>query len=250
MSKKIKPRGRKLKNLSDPNLAHSHKKGSTVHLLLTSVDPKWGRYLYHLYQRHALILNQSLRYYKKTIMLLNQCRQLNVEEKSGFRMIPDNLRNKLEINSMIFLLLLKLGLEYLVTEYQPVIREIKKHRGESYSDPLDTEDLGNRLKTLKDAIGIKSKIPTQIYTLLGRRDIVEHPTTDRLQEGSETGWKTVNLSWVLCGEIEEIINPIVDFVNEFIEKVVAYKKDNPIPGTLTGLTRGLKAGEQYKKPIN
>ena len=250
MSKKIKPRGRKLKNLSDPNLAQSHKKGKRGYFVLTSVDPKWGRYLYHLYYRHGLILNQSLKYYKKTIMLLNQCRQLNVEEKTGFRMIPDDLRNKLEINSMQFLVLLKLGLEYLVAEYQPIIREIKKYQGESYTDPLNTDDLGNRLKTLKDAIGIKSEIPTQVYTILGRRDIVEHPTTDRLQEGSETGWKTVNLSWVLCGEIEEIINPIVHFIKDFFEKVEAYKKDNPIPGTLSGLTRGLKAGEQYKKPIN
>ncbi|MBA7508701.1 hypothetical protein ES705_00633 [subsurface metagenome] len=182
-------------------------------------------------------------------MLLNQCRKLKVNEKTDFRIIPDHLRNKLEINSMMFLLLLKLGLEYLVAEYQPVIRKIKKHREKSYSDPLDTEDLGNMLKTLKDAIGIKSEIPTQIYTILDRRDIVEHPTTDRLQEGSETGWKTVNLSWVLCGEIEGIIDPIVYFVNEFVEKVEAYIKDNPIPGTLTGVTRGLKAGEQYKKPI-
>ena len=250
MSKKIKSRGRKLKNLSDPNLAQSHKKGSTVQFLLTSVDPKWGRYSYHLYQRYGLILNQSLKYYKKTIMLLNQCRQLNVEEKSNFRIVPDHLRNKLEISSMTFLLLLKLGLEYLVAEYQLIIRDIKKYRGESYSDPLDKEDLGNRLKTLKDSIGIKSEIPIQIYTILDRRDIVEHPTTERLQEGSETGWKTVNLSWVLCGEIEEIINPIFYFVKEFIEKVEAYKKDNPIPGTLNVSIRGLQAGEQYKKPIN
>lgn len=250
MSKKIKPKGRKLKNLSDPNLAHSHKKGTTVYFMSTSVDLKWGRYLYHSYQRHGLILKQSLKYYKRTIKLLNQCRRLEVNEKTGFRMIPDNLRNKLEINSIKFLVLLKLGLEYLVVEYQPVIREIKKYRGESYTDPLNTEDLGKRLKILKNAIGIKSGIPTQIYTILDRRDIVEHPTTDRLQEGSNTGWKTINLSWILCGEIEDIINPIVNFVNEFVEKAEVYKKDNPIPGALTGLIRGIKAGEHYKKPIN
>ena len=125
MSRKIKPRGRKLKNLSDTNLARPHKKGTKVYFMSTSVDPKWGRYLYHLYQRHSLILKQSLKYYKRTIELLNQCRQLEVNKKTGFRMIPDNLKNKLEINSMKFLILLKLGLEYLVTEYQPLIREIK-----------------------------------------------------------------------------------------------------------------------------
>jgi len=250
MSKRIKPRGRKLKNLSDPALAHSHKQGATVHFTLTAVDPKWGRYLYCLYRRYGLILNQSLKHYKKTIKLLNECRQLKVEEKSGFRNIPDDLRDKLEISSMQFLVLTKLGLEYLVAEYQLAIKQIKEHRGESYTPPLDTDDLGGRLKILKDAIGVKSEIPPQIYTVLGRRDILEHPTTDRLWEGSETGWKTVSLSWVLCGEIEGIIDPVIIFVNEFVERVEAYIKDNPILGTLTGLTRGLKAGEQYKKPTS
>ncbi len=60
----------------------------------------------------------------------------------------------------------------------------------------------------------------------------------------------MNLSWILSGEIEGIIDPIVHFVNEFVEKVEVYRKDNPMPGTLTGVTRGLKAGKQYKKPIN
>lgn len=250
MSKRIKPRGKKLKNLSDPTLAHSHKQGATVHFMLTAVDPKWGRYLYCQYRRYGLILSESIKYYRKTIKLLNQCRQLKVEEKTGFRDIPDDLRDKLEISSMQFLILTKLGLEYLVAEYQLGIKQIKDHRKESYTPPLDTDDLGSKLGILKDAIGIKSEIPTQIHTILDRRDIVEHPTTDRLWEGSETGWKTVNLSWVLCGEIEGIIDPIITFVNEFVEKVEAYIKDNPIPGNLTGLTRGLKAGEQYKKPTS
>ena len=250
MSKRIKPRGRKLKNLSDPALAHSHAQGATVHFMLTAVDPKWGRYLYCQYRRYGLILNQSLKHYKKTIRLLNECRKLKVEEKSSFRNISDDLRDKLEISSMQFFVLTKLGLEYLVVEYQLAIKQIKEHRGESYTPPLDTDDLGDRLKILKEAIGVKSEIPTQIYTIFDRRDIVEHPTTDRLWEGSETGWKAVNLSWVLCGEIEGIIDPVVTFVNEFVEKVEAYIRDNPIPGTLTGLTRGLKAGEQYKKPTS
>ena len=248
MSKKLKHSGRKLKNLSDPTLARSHEKGAICYFVLNSVDPKWGRYLYYQYKRHGLILKQSIKYYKKTINLLNQCRQLQVEEKTGFRKIPDDLRNELEINSMQFLILIKLGLEYLVADYRLYIKQIKEHRGESYTEPLDTDDLGSRLKNLKEAIGIKNEIPTQIYTILDRRNIVEHPTTNRLWGDPETEWKTVNLSWVLCGEIEEILNPIVLFVNEFIEKIETYIKENPIPGSLTGLTRGLKAGEQYKKP--
>jgi len=250
MSRNIKTRGRKLKNVSASTLAHSHREGVAVSFILTAVDPKWGRYLYCQYHRYGLILNQSLKYYRKTIKLLEQCRQLKVDEKTGFRNIPDNLRDKLEINSMLFLLLTKLGLEYLVAEYQLPIKRIKDRRGEDYVPPLDTDDLGSKLKVLKDGIGIESKIPSQIHSILDRRDIVEHPTTDRLWESSETGWKIVNLSWVLSGEIEGIIDPVVSFVNEFVEKVEAYIKNNPIPGTLVGVTRGLKAGEQYKKPTS
>lgn len=250
MSRKIKPKGRKLKNMSDPSLAHSHKKGAKVYFALTAVDPRWGRYLYYNYRRYGLILSRSLRYYKRTIDLLNQCRQIEVEEKTGFRKIPDSLKKKLEINSMQFLILMKLGLEYLVMEYQTAIKQIKEHRREVYKPPLDTNDLGEKLRILKDVIGIKNSVPTEIYTILGRRDIVEHPTTERLWEGSDTGWKTVSLSWVLSGEIEGITDPIISFVNEFVKTVETYIKENPIPGKLNISHRGLKAGEQYKKPTS
>jgi hypothetical protein len=71
MSRRIKPKGRKLKNLSDPSLAKPHKKGSKLYFTLNSLDPIWGWYLYHLYHRHGLILKKCLRSYKRTIILWN-----------------------------------------------------------------------------------------------------------------------------------------------------------------------------------
>jgi len=250
MSKRNKPTGKKLKNLSDPKLAQPHKKGLKIRFILTSLDTKWGRFSYNLYYRHHIIFEDSLKYYKKTTVLLNKCRKLEVNKDTRFREIPDILRNKLEINSMKFLILFKLGLEYLVSEYQPIIKNIKEHRGEIFCEPSPSKDLGNRLKILKDAIGLKEEVPNQIYILLDRRDIIEHPTKERLSEGSKTGWKTINLSWILCGEVDGIINPIIGFINKFVEKMETYKKDNPIPGKLTGVRRGIKAGEQYKKSTN
>jgi len=203
--------------------------------------------MYYQYRRYELFFNQALKYFEKTIKLLNQCRQLSIDEKTNLRRVPDGLRNKLEINSAQFLIFTKLGLEYLIAEYQLAIIQIKDHRGESYTPALNTDNLQDKLKNLKDAIGLEIEIPSQIYTILDRRDIVEHPTTDRFWGDTETEWKTVHLSWVLCGEIEGILNPIVHFVNEFVEKIETYIKNNPIPGALTGVTGGLKAGEQYKK---
>lgn len=248
MSKKLVIKGRKLKNLSDPTLAHSHKEGAVVEFALTAVDPKWGRYLYLQYRRNGHILREGARYYKLALKSLDKCRNLSVNDKSGFRNIPDDLKIKFELQVIQFLTLTKLGLEYLVVEYELGVTQIKAKKNEPFTMPANEEDLAKRLETLAQAVGVTSKFPQEIHTLVDRRHIVEHPTTDRLWNGTDTGWKVVNLSWALSGEIEGLLDPIVAYVNEFLEKVEKYIADNPIPGELKISHRGLKAGEQYKKP--
>lgn len=248
MSKKLAIKGRKLKNLSDPTLAHSHQQGAVVNFALTAVDPKWGRYLYLQYRRNGHILRAGARYYKLALKSLEKCRKLPVKDKSGFRNLPDNLKIQFELQTIQFLTLTKLGLEYLVTEYELGVTQIKAKRKETFSMPSNEEDLAKRLETLAKAVGVTSKFPQEIHTIVDRRHIVEHPTTDRLWNGTETGWKVVNLSWALSGEIEGILDPIVDYVNEFLKRAEKYIADNPIPGELKISHRGLKAGEQFKKP--
>jgi len=248
MSKKLSIIGRKLKNLSDPSLAHSHPEGATVNFALTAVDPKWGRYMYLHYPRNGHILKAGARYYNLALKSLEKCRKLPVEEKLGFRMLPDTLKIKFEIQTIQFLTLTKLGLEYLVTEYELGVTQIKAKRKETFSMPTNEEELAKRLETLAKAVGVTSEFPQEIHTIVDRRHIVEHPTIDRLANGTDTGWKTVNLSWALSGEIEGVLDPIVAYVNEFVRKVVKYIADNPIPGELKNVHRGLKAGEGYKKP--
>jgi len=248
MSKKLTIKGRKLKNLSDPTLAHSHPQGATVNFALTSVDPKWGRYLYLQYRRNGHILRAGARYYNNALKSLEKCRKLPVEDKTGFRKVPDKLKIQFEIQTIQFLTLTKLGLEYLVTEYELAVKQIKAKRNEDFSMPANVEELAKRLETLANAVGVTCKFPQEIHTIIDRRHIVEHPTTDRLWNGTDTGWKVVNLSWALSGELEGLLDPIVAYVNEFVEKVEKYIADNPIPGELKISHRGLKAGEQYKKP--
>lgn len=248
MSKKLTVQGRKLKNLSDPSLAHSHEKGAVVEFALTSVDPKWGRYLYLQYRRNGHILRAGARYYKLALKSLEKCRKLPVKDKSGFRNVPDELKIKFELQVIQFLTLTKLGLEYLIVEYELGVKQIKDKKNEPFTMPANDEDLAKRLETLAQAVGVTSKFPQEIHTVVDRRHIVEHPTTDRLWNGTDTGWKVVNLSWALSGEIEGVLDPIVAYVNEFVTKVEKYLADNPIPGELKISHRGLKAGEQYKKP--
>ncbi len=248
MSRKIIISGKKLKNLSDPSLAHSHEKGAVVEFALTAVDPKWGRYLYLQYRRYGHILREGARYHKVALKSLQKCRKLPVNDKSGFRNVPDELKVKFEIQMIQFLTLTKLGLEYLVTEYELGVKQIKTKRKEEFSMPENSQELAERLRSLANAIGVTMTLPQEIHTVVDRRHIVEHPTIDRLWNGTDTGWKVVNLSWALSGEFEGMLDPIVTYVNELVEKVEKYIADNPIPGELKISHRGLKAGEQYKKP--
>lgn len=248
MTKSVYPKGRKLKNVSDPKQAHAHKAGTKIYFMQTAVDNRWGRYLFNQYYRYPLIFKKGLLHYKYALKALKKCRKLPID-KGNFRTLPLNLRDQLEINTMLFLMLTKLGFQYLVTEYEAPLKQIKKYRKEVFEIPPDTDDLTNRLRALAKGVGVTRGIPSKLHIICDRRDIVEHPTVDRLRNGTDIGWKTVNLSWSLSGEIENIMNEVINYVNEFVKKAEEYIKNNPVPGELKVSHRGLVAGEPYKKPI-
>jgi hypothetical protein len=76
---------------------------------------------------------------------------------------------------------------------------------------------------------------------------VEHPTLDRLYNSTENGWKNNHLAWVLSGDMEGTMEEIIHFTQEVIDVFDKYDKENPIPGTLDGVVRGLKSIDSYKK---
>ena len=57
----------------------------------------------------------------------------------------------------------------------------------------------------------------------------------------------VHLSWVLSGEIVGSFDKIVKFVNPIYKSFEKYINNNQIPGTLTGLKRGLRSNGPIKK---
>lgn len=246
-SKKFSPKSKPLKNLSDPELAHSHPAGTTVHVAQPSVDKKWGRYHYYFYKRNGHLFDMGNKYYKKSLSLLNKCRKISINTNTNIRTLPDNLRNKLEINSISFLVFTKMGFEYLAAEYIPSIKQIKDFKGEEFSLPAENENLIDKIRFLINALDIKLSIPQSLITVLSRRDVVEHPTPQRLYNGSDTEWKNNHLAWVLSGEIEGLMDEIIPYINIIIETAERYIKDNPVPGTVTALLRGMKAGESFKK---
>jgi hypothetical protein len=134
MSKKQNIRAQKMKNASDPALARSHKEGAVVELVQPANDKKWGRYFFNHYRRYILLLTKSLEEYEETIKLLEECRKIKVDEVRGTRHIETDLRDKLELHSMQFLILLKLGFEYMTLEMLPAVNQVQTAKKRSRKD--------------------------------------------------------------------------------------------------------------------
>lgn len=247
MSKRIKISARKLKNISDSSLAHSHKAGAIVEIVQPAVDKKWGRYYFNYGQyRNYLMFSIALTNYKKSINLLNRCRKILVD-KTGVRHIDIELRDKLEKSSSQFVVFTKLGFEYLVAEYIPTVKQIKDYYNEHFELPHEDIDLLEKINILINGLGISNIIPSSVELLLNRRDIFEHPTPDRLYNCNDSGWKNNHLAWVLSGEFVGCMKEIEKFVNNISKTMEKYKKENPVPGELKLGIRGLRAGESFKK---
>lgn len=244
---KINVSSNKLRNATDPSLARPHKQGAVVELVQPAKDNRWGRFYFNHYKRYYLLLNQSRKHYNRTIYYLKQCRSIEVDAQRGTRHIDDNLKEKLELHSMLFLVFLKLGYEYMTLEMLPSVDYIQFKKQNIPRENWDIVELNDRLKALTNRLSIKATIPPKLLDLFKRRDIVEHPLSGRLYNATENGWKNNHLAWVLSGEIEGVLTEIIKFTNEIIEVFDNYVKDNPIPGTLEGVKRGLKSTDPYKK---
>jgi hypothetical protein len=238
---------KKLKNIGDPSLVHSHKAGAIVELVQPAVDKKWGRYYFnHGRYRNYLMFSIAQYNYKKSISLLNKCREIPVDN-AGSRHVDIDLRDRLEKSSSQFVVFVKLGFEYLVAECLPTIKQIKDHRNEQFNAPGNESDLLAKINILTKNLGILDKTPGSVDLILRRRDIVEHPTPDRLYNCIDSEWKNNHLAWILSGEFEGCMDEIVNFVNKISMSMEKYINENPIPGELKLGIRGLKAGEPFNK---
>ncbi len=244
--KKQKIKASKLRNTSDPTLAKPHAKGANVALVQPSKDNVWGRFYFVQYHRYPLLLSKSANYYKDVIDLLTKARALPVG-KDNTRLLDDQLRDELEFASMQFLIFTKLAFEYMTTEMLTMINNIHLHKGGKVEVPWENFSITERLTILLKNLNLKFIVPDCLNKILTNRDLVEHPSKDRLYSPTEDEWKNVHLAWVLSGEIEGCLDKLVNFVNPIIEAFDKFVDANQIPGQLTGLQRGLKSIDNFKK---
>lgn len=239
--------GSKLKNTSDPSQANPHSAGTVVEFVQPSKDNVYGRYYFTHYRRHFFMLEKALKYFEKIKELIDQCRNTTVG-KDNVRHIDDKIKEELEVESTEYVVLTKIGLEYMTIEMLSFINSaICKKGGRIDMVQWETFTLLERIKSLLLALKLQLQIPTELTTLLSRRDLVEHPKWSHLYNCDLVEWKSVHLAWILSGDIYNYDESIVPFINAIIIAFEKFEKENQIPGELTGLTRGLKSMDQTKK---
>ncbi len=244
--KKQTIKGSKLRNISDPALAKPHAKGANIALVQPSKDNVWGKYYFVQYHRHSMLLSKSANFYNDVLDLLNKARALPVGNDNT-RLLDDQLRDDLEFASMQFLIFTKLAFEYMTTEMLTMINNIHIHKGGKVEVPWENFTIYERLSILLKNLSLKLPVPDCLQKILTNRDLVEHPSKERLYSPSEDEWKNVHLAWVLSGEIDGCLDKLVNFVNQILVAFDNYVKANQIPGQLTGVQRGLKSLDNFKK---
>lgn len=245
MSRRYKVSGTPLKSTSDSSLAKPHKEGAIVEYVQPAKDNKWGRYYYQQYHRYHVYFVNLESYYKNTFELLSLCRKEKLHNDNA-RHINSSLRDKLEFNSALYVVTINLAFEYMTIEMLYFLNNILNIKGSDLKVPWENIDLKERIKVLCKNLKLNDKLPEFLTELLNRRDIVEHPSNNRLYNVDQNEWENVHLSWVLSGKIEGSYNKIIDFVNPIIKAFDEYTESNKKPGILKGVVRGLKSLDPYK----
>lgn len=240
--------GKRMKNDYDPKLAKPQSKGSSVSLVQSAIDNVWGRYYFPHYFRCGILFEEVETNYKDTMDLLNKCRQLEVRDDNS-RLLPEELRNQLEIASTKFTVLLKIAFEYLTIELLGSINNIVSNENKNpITVPWQNLSLEDRIHSLKRALGYNAALPSVLNTLFQRRDIIEHPSSQRIYNNGPHTWKTVHLSWVLSGEIEGMWSDINSFVEGIGKNYEHFTESHKGKGNIKlNVKRGLKSNDPFKR---
>lgn len=248
MSKKYLEKGTPLRNISDPQIAKPHKKGDVFSLCQFAKDNIWGQYAFCYFPKFPLYFEQVKYYYNETIKVLEECRKVEVHPENKQRFLSYELVSSLENFSSYFLIFNKLAFEYLCEEFLFIINNVEMNHKREKLEMGELETF-EKLKKIKKFLKSRKSPPPILLTLFKRRDIIVHPTRERLYNSDKNEWSNINTCWVLSGKIEINFLEIEKFIEELYNAFERYQKENAKPGKLN-VERGIKSLDQYKKYKN
>lgn len=240
--------GKVIKDISDPDLARSHKKGAKVAWMQPCLHEQFGKIMYmwpHFWVynfRAAERAYNRLRVYEKEI--------LNTEiSNSNDRHIYDSkLIEKMYNSGFDLVANTYLSFEHLTLE---IVRGIYRNDEETRLS-LQNKELKEKVNHILKKIFlspelIKHEGHTRLFSEFEvKRHAYNHPLETNVYNVSQD-WDMVPLAWIMAHKYHKGFKSISDFLKIVAEKWEKYQKVNDKPTTIN-IIRGIKSGHQFKKP--
>ncbi len=232
---------RKIRTKADPTLAESHAAGAKVTLVQPALHETYGtllvpRPVYWLQHAKAALARQE------SLRQLDQ-RVLETElGASDSRILAGDLAIALYVTGTEAVLHIVLAVQQLVTELELGLKITRP--------PL--ENLNTRLGTVLRAIEYMGLGVDPRYGRFGElqevRDAVEHPEKETVYNSTGGEWDRVPLAWIASGKALSAIEASLALIADIAKAWDAFQSAHASgPGTLTGVTRGIRSLESAKK---
>lgn len=240
--------GRKIRDISDPKLAKSHKKGAKVAWMQPCLHDQFGKIMYQWPNFWVLNFREAQRAYKR--LRLYESEVLNIEiSRSDDRHIYDiKLIEKMYKSGFDLVANTYICFEHLTLV---IIRGVYRDNVKIRSELLDKELKDKLAHILKNVFLKPELMKHEGYIKLFsefevKRHAFNHPIELNVYNSTQE-WDNVPLAWIMAGKYHKGFLSIKRLLFEISKLWDKYQKDNAKPTTLN-IVRGIKSAHQFKKP--
>jgi|GEM_PF-1763027 len=243
--------GKKIKMVSDPNLAKLHKAGAVVELSQPVLHSQFGSihylvqemYIYHFERAEKAF--QNLERYQKEILALPI-------KSNNVRMIADyELLRKMYMMGFDMVTHIYLGFDHFLMS---VLMHVYSGNSQRMKIWNKREMLGRASHVIGSIYAKKELLKTCEYTGLveieQKRHAFNHPNARRICNANKGEWDEVPLAWIISGKYRD---PYIKTMALFEKLCTFWEKEEKKynrPGKLISVQRGMKSLHQIKKNIS
>ena len=232
---------RKIRTQSDPALAEAHKAGAPVNRVQPSLHETYGL----VWVPKPAYWPQHFKAAADRRVVLGELDVQVLETelgKSGSRVLSADLTNALYVAGAEAVIHTVLAVHQLVTEMELALKLRR--------EPLD--NLNTRLGVALGTIDYKGLGTDPRYGRFAElqevRDALEHPEEATVYNSTEGDWDRVPIAWITSGKALTALDMSFSLFGDIVKAWSEYTKAHASgPGTLTGVTRGIRSLHAAKK---
>lgn len=235
--------GRKIKSISNKDLAYSHAAGAEVLLSQIAIHPIYGTFIFSVINHTDFYNKAALYHLEEAKKAHDKVISMPVGKQNARGVFDNDILGDFFHNAQLVVLFSYLWLEYFAMDCS---------RGLGKLSDWKKRRLDQKLKYLiSQELGIEN-LPQELCTAFGeiehRRHSLNHPEFKNVVHGSETEWDTVHLGWLIVGNFEKCFENATKIYNYLHEPYIKNMRERPSgPTTINIIQRGMEFKNPAKK---